>query len=167
MSLLVVHSISLPAGQFGGDAVEQLFMGTLDTHSHPDFAALAGLRVSAHFFIRRDGHCMQFVCCDARAWHAGVSSWLGRSACNDFSIGVELEGLEGECFEAAQMTTLTKLARDLAARYPLQHVVGHEHIAPGRKADPGAGFDWRDLQARLGWPQARFAPWADAPCSGV
>lgn len=165
VSLLVVHSISLPAGQFGGDAVERLFMGTLDTSSHADFAPLDGLRVSAHFFIRRDGACLQFVSCDARAWHAGVSSWLGRGSCNDFSIGVELEGLEGDCFEAAQMATLAELARDLAARYPLRHVAGHEHIAPGRKADPGAGFDWDDLQARLGWPKACFAPWTQAPCS--
>ena len=112
--------------------------------------------MSAHFFIRRDGDLTQFVSCDERAWHAGQSSWLGRPDCNDYSIGIELEGLEGELFEAAQYARLATLLEAVALVYPLRHVVGHEHVAPGRKQDPGPGFDWAALRAALGWPEASF-----------
>lgn len=149
MSLLVVHSISLPPGRYGGPAIEDLFLNRLDWSAHPYFESIRGMQVSAHFVIRRDGELVQFVSCDQRAWHAGVSSWRGRENCNDFSIGVELEGLEGEPFEAAQYDALVALARAIARRYPVAAVAGHEHVAPGRKRDPGEGFEWHRLQAGL------------------
>lgn len=154
----MVHSISLPPGQYGGDEVERFFANQLDHAGHPYFDGLRGMRVSAHFFIRRDGRVSQFVSCDQRAWHAGVSSWAGREHCNDYSIGIELEGLEGETFEPAQYATLTRLLRSVARRYPLDAVVGHEHIAPGRKHDPGRGFDWRLLCRQLRWHSHAVAP---------
>lgn len=160
VSLLVVHSISLPPGVYGGDAVERLFHNRLDTGSDPAFAALQGLEVSAHFFIRRGGETVQFVGVGERAWHAGRSSWRGRPNCNDWSVGVELEGLEGEAFAPAQYAALARLTQALAQRYPITEVVGHEHIAPGRKGDPGARFDWPALAAATAWPRACFAPWA-------
>ena len=146
VDLVVIHSISLPPGRFGGDAIERLFMNHLDWDEDPYFAQLRGLEVSAHFVVRRDGVLLQFVSCDRRAWHAGRSQWRGRENCNDFSIGIELEGLEGGVFTDAQYATLEMLLPALARRYPLQSVAGHEHVAPGRKADPGAGFDWPRLQ---------------------
>lgn len=152
--LLVIHSISLPPGQYGGDEVERLFTNRLDWDAHPYFATIRGLRVSAHFLVRRDGRLVQFVSCDQRAWHAGVSHWRGRDSVNDFSIGVELEGLEGERFEDAQYEALVALSRALARRYPIAAVAGHEHIAPGRKKDPGPGFGWERLReafTALGW----------------
>jgi N-acetyl-anhydromuramoyl-L-alanine amidase len=149
VSLLVVHSISLPPGEYGGDAIERLFTNRLDWAAHPYFETIRGIEVSAHFLIRRDGEVVQFVSCDRRAWHAGRSRWRGREDCNDFSVGVELEGLEGQAFEATQYAALVSLAAGLARRYPIDAVVGHEHVAPGRKADPGAGFDWSTLRARL------------------
>jgi len=142
IDLLVIHSISLPPGIYGGDEVERLFTNRLDAEAHPYFAQIAGLRVSAHFFIRRDGGLVQFVSCLERAWHAGASSWQGRSNCNDFSIGVELEGLDSLPFENAQYATLVHLTRALRANYPLRAIAGHSDIAPGRKTDPGLGFDW-------------------------
>ncbi len=157
IDLLVLHSISLPPGQYGGPQVEQLFTNTLDCGAHPYFDALRGLQVSAHFFVRRTGELVQFVSCHDRAWHAGQSCWRGRSNCNDDSIGIELEGLEGDTFEHAQYATLATLCHALAQRYPLAHVAGHEHIAPGRKQDPGPGFDWAQLQRQLGWPAGFFA----------
>lgn len=149
--LVVVHSISLPPGRYGGDAVEALFLNRLDPAAHPSFDALRGLRVSAHFFIRRDGEVVQFVSCLQRAWHAGVSSWRGRAACNDYSIGVELEGLEGLGFEDLQYDALARLLRSLRRQFPLTGVAGHEHVAPARKRDPGARFEWERMrrQARL------------------
>ena len=147
IDLALVHSISLPPGEYGSDAIERLFTNRLDWQAHPYFQQIAGLEVSAHFLIRRDGELLQFVSCDARAWHAGASSWRGRSDCNDFSIGIELEGLEGATFDAAQYAALADLVDALAARYPITAVVGHEHVAPGRKHDPGAGFDWSRLRA--------------------
>ena len=150
VTLAVVHSISLPPGHYRGDAVERLFTNRLDWEAHPYFQGIRGLEVSAHFFIRRSGRTVQFVSCDRRAWHAGASSWRGQDNCNDWSIGIELEGLEGQRFEPAQYSSLARLLAALARRYPLVEVVGHEHIAPGRKADPGAGFDWMCLQRRLG-----------------
>ena len=156
VTLVVVHSISLPPGQYGGDEVERLFTNRLDPAAHPAFADLRGLQVSAHFFLRRDGGLQQFVSCDARAWHAGVSSWRGRDNCNDYSIGIELEGLEGETFEPAQYARLATLLRVLQKRYDCFDVAGHEHVAPGRKRDPGPGFDWAGLKARLHWRDERF-----------
>jgi N-acetyl-anhydromuramoyl-L-alanine amidase len=156
IDLIVLHSISLPPGVYGGPEVEQLFTNTLDWDAHPYFGQIRGMEVSAHFFIRRDGELVQFVDADARAWHAGASCWRGRHNCNDDSIGIELEGLEGETFEAAQYTTLSGLCRQLKARYPVAHIAGHEHIAPGRKQDPGPGFDWARLQHQLGWSTACF-----------
>jgi AmpD protein len=157
IDLAVLHSISLPPGQYGGPQVEQLFLGQLDWDAHPYFQRIRGLQVSAHFFVRRDGELLQFVSCDQRAWHAGPSQWQGRDNCNDFSIGIELEGLEGDTFEPAQYDTLAQLLPALAAQYPLRAVAGHEHVAPGRKIDPGPGFDWVALQRRLAWPISHFA----------
>ena len=156
IDLIVLHSISLPPGGYGGPQVEQLFTNTLDWDAHPYFGQIRGMEVSAHFFIRRDGELVQFVDADARAWHAGASCWRGRDNCNDDSIGIELEGLEGEPFEAAQYDTLSRLCRHLQERYPVAHVAGHEHIAPGRKQDPGPGFDWARLQQVLAWSSAYF-----------
>lgn len=160
VTLAVVHSISLPPGQYGGDAIERLFTNRLDWDAHPYFQQIRGAQVSAHFVIRRDGAPLQFVSCDRRAWHAGRSSWRGRANCNDFSIGIELEGLEGETFEDGQMRTLAALLQALRLRYPIADVAGHEHVAPDRKIDPGPGFDWAALQRLLGWPPAMFAPLA-------
>ena len=154
--LLVIHSISLPPGQYGGAYIEQLFTNTLDFDAHPYFQQIRGLQVSAHFVVRRCGQILQFVSCEHRAWHAGASHWRGRDNCNDDSIGIELEGLEGCQFEPAQYRSLAKLAQAIAAHYPLAYVAGHEHIAPGRKADPGAGFDWARLQRLTRWPASWF-----------
>ncbi len=142
VELIVIHSISLPPGEFGGPAIEALFANRLDCAGHPYYAALAGLKVSAHFLVRRDGELVQFVPCARRAWHAGVSSWRGREACNDFSIGIELEGTDDAPFEAVQYATLGPLVRALRVRYPIAESVGHSAIAPGRKTDPGPHFDW-------------------------
>ncbi len=156
IDLVVVHSISLPPGQFGGDEVQQLFTNTLDWSAHPYFREIEGLQVSAHFYVRRNGELWQFVSCDDRAWHAGQSRYRGRDNCNDDSIGIELEGIEGGTFEPAQYETLGDLCAAIVQHYPIAHVAGHEHIAPGRKADPGQGFDWECLRGTLGWPAARF-----------
>ncbi|MDQ7744979.1 1,6-anhydro-N-acetylmuramyl-L-alanine amidase AmpD [Hydrogenophaga pseudoflava] len=156
VDLIVLHSISLPPGRYGGPEVEQLFTNRLDWSAHPYFEQIRGLEVSTHFFLRRDGHTVQFVDADRRAWHAGVSCWRGRERCNDDSIGIELEGLEGQTFEDAQYQALTRLCRQLAGRYPITHIAGHEHIAPGRKLDPGSGFDWARLQRELGWDHRCF-----------
>lgn len=146
IDLIVLHSISLPPGIYGGTQVQQLFTNTLDWDTHPYFKTIEGLQVSAHFYIQRDGEVWQFVSCDARAWHAGVSCYRGRDNCNDDSIGIELEGLEGGSFEPAQYRALQMLCSAIAQNYPIAHIAGHEHIAPGRKADPGSGFEWRFLQ---------------------
>ena len=145
IDLVVVHSISLPPGEYGGHAIEQLFTNRLDAGAHPYFETVAALRVSAHFLVRRDGGLLQFVSCDERAWHAGASSWRGRADCNDFSIGIELEGLEGDRFEAAQYERLAATLSSIVARYPVLAVTSHARVAPGRKNDPGAGFDWERL----------------------
>jgi AmpD protein len=136
---------------YGGDAIERLFTNALDADAHASFAELRGLQVSAHFVIRRDGEVLQFVSVDRRAWHAGVSAWNGRANCNDWSVGIELEGLEGLAFEGAQYDALIRLLHDLRHRLPIVQVVGHEHVAPGRKRDPGEGFDWTRLASRLAW----------------
>ncbi len=145
IDLLVLHSISLPPGVYGGPEVGHFFCNQLDWDAHPYFQTIRGLQVSAHFFIRRDGSLWQFVSCDDRAWHAGASSYRGRDNCNDDSIGVELEGLEGDTFTPAQYQCLVELLAAVAKHYPLADVAGHEHIAPGRKADPGPGFEWNAL----------------------
>jgi AmpD protein len=142
IDLLVIHYISLPAGRFSGPAIEQLFLNRLDPSSHPSFASLEGLRVSAHFLIRRRGELLQFVSGQARAWHAGQSQFMGRDRCNDFSIGIELEGNALRPFTDAQYRVLARLTRALVDRWPLRHVAGHSDIAPGRKDDPGPLFDW-------------------------
>jgi AmpD protein len=156
VSLIVIHSISLPPGEFGSEQVQALFTNRLDWDAHPYFQQIRGVRVSAHFYIRRDGALWQFVSGDDRAWHAGASCHRGRDNCNDYSIGVELEGLEDYPFEHPQYDTLIALCAALADRYPITDVAGHEHIAPGRKHDPGPGFDWPRLQRALGWPAACF-----------
>jgi AmpD protein len=156
IDLIVVHSISLPPGQYGGEGVQALFTNRLDWDAHPYYQQIRGLEVSSHFYIRRDGALWQFVSCDDRAWHAGRSHYRGRDNCNDDSIGIELEGLEGGTFEPAQYQALADLCQALCARYPIAHLAGHEHIAPGRKLDPGPGFDWRLLQTLLGLPPQCF-----------
>jgi AmpD protein len=158
VDLALIHSISLPPGVYGGDAIERLFTNTLDWSAHPYFEAIRGLEVSSHFVLRRDGELVQFVSVDDRAWHAGRSHWRGRDGCNDFSVGIELEGLEGETFEPVQYEVLGDLLEQLRLRCPIDGVAGHEHVSPGRKIDPGAGFDWPRLVARLGWERAFFPP---------
>ena len=142
IELLVIHNISLPPGQFGGTGIVDLFTNRLDCSAHPDYAALAGLRVSAHFLIRRDGELLQFVPCAKRAWHAGESAWRRRSRCNDFSIGIELEGADEVPYTESQYRVLAELARVLHSAYPIAGVAGHSDIAPSRKTDPGPSFDW-------------------------
>ena len=142
VSLLVIHNISLPPNEFGGSAVTELFQNRLDPTRHPFYPTLMGLKVSSHFYIPRDGELIQFVPCDLRAWHAGVSTWGGRSRCNDFSIGVELEGSDFVPFRDIQYETLKRLTLHLRARYAIQDIVGHCDIAPVRKSDPGPFFDW-------------------------
>lgn len=149
ITLLVVHGISLPPGKFGGDAVERLFTNTLDCRADPAFAPLEDLRVSAHFLVRRAGLLIQFVPCDLRAWHAGASNWKGRQRCNDFSIGVELEGSDKVPYTKAQYSRLARLTRALRTRYPLADIAGHSDIAPGRKTDPGSSFDWSRFRRLL------------------
>lgn len=146
VTLAVIHGISLPPGEFGGDAIARFFTNRLDPAAHPFYASIAHLHVSAHFLLRRDGRLLQFVSCNERAWHAGVSRFRGRTHCNDFSIGVELEGADDVCYETAQYTMLARLLKALARRYPIQHVVGHSDIAPDRKTDPGPAFDWARLR---------------------
>lgn len=156
VSLVVIHSISLPPGVYGGDEIERLFTNRLDWSAHPYFEQIRGAEVSAHFVIQRDGRLTQYVSCDDRAWHAGKSSWQGRDNCNDYSIGIELEGLEDLPFEPLQYERLQSLLRDIAASYPIMQVVGHEHVAPDRKRDPGVAFLWSTLKENLGWPGRYF-----------
>lgn len=159
VDLLVIHNISLPPGQFGGQYIADLFTNRLDCDAHPYFDQLRSLRVSAHFLIRRDGEVIQFVSANDRAWHAGASVFCGRERCNDFSIGIELEGTDFEPFETAQYDTLVALTHALKSRYPLTDVAGHEHIAPGRKTDPGPFFDWGRYRKAL----IQQGPLAHAP----
>ena len=159
IDLIVIHSISLPPGEFGNGNVQRLFTNELDWDAHPYFKGIRGkdgLKVSSHFFVTRMGELWQFVSCNERAWHAGQSNYRGRSDCNDDSIGIELEGLEGELFEIAQYETLSSLCAALMAHYPIAHIAGHEHIAAGRKQDPGPGFLWLSLQHALAAPDGCF-----------
>ena len=149
ITLIVVHAISLPPGEFGGPGIVDLFLNRLDPAAHPYYATIASLRVSAHFLVRRDGSLLQFVSCEKRAWHAGESSWKGRARCNDYSIGIELEGTDELPFEAAQYSTLAGLVHAVQARYPIEDIVGHSDVAPGRKTDPGPCFDWTRFKALL------------------
>ena len=147
--LLVVHGISLPPGEFGGPWIDALFTNTLPPDEHPYFATIAGLRVSAHVLVRRDGSAVQYVPFQRRAWHAGTSQWRGRERCNDFSIGIELEGTDDVPYTAAQYTMLARLVRALRRAYPIADVAGHSDIAPSRKTDPGPAFDWARLRRLL------------------
>ena len=150
IDLLVIHNIRLPPGQFGGHCIADLFLNRLDCNAHPFFDQLRALKVSSHFFIRRDGSLFQFVSADKRAWHAGVSSFKGREGCNDFSVGVELEGTDFVSFEPEQYETLVSLTDALRRRYSLKTITGHQHIAPVRKTDPGPFFDWQLYKKMLG-----------------
>jgi AmpD protein len=151
VELIVIHCISLPAGHFGTPYVESLFCNRLDVTLHPDFCDLADLKVASHVLIRRDGTVVQFVRFDKRAWHAGASSFKGRGHCNDFSIGIELEGTDGSGYRDVQYEKLIEICRLLRSEYtiPVDHIVGHSDIAPGRKSDPGPGFDWDRLTRQL------------------
>jgi N-acetyl-anhydromuramoyl-L-alanine amidase len=155
ISLVVVHGISVPPGEFGGDGIERLFTNRLDPEAHPYHATIASLRVSAHFVVRRDGWLLQFVPCNRRAWHAGDSMWRGRPRCNDFSIGIELEGADAVPYTAPQYRRLGQLLRALARRYPIADVAGHSDIAPGRKTDPGPAFDWSRVRREVARGRAR------------
>jgi AmpD protein len=149
VTLVVLHSISLPPGEYGGDAIERLFCNRLDPAAHPYFREIAPLRVSSHFLVRRDGALVQFVPVARRAWHAGASSWRGRARCNDFSVGIELEGTDDSAFEPAQYERVRDLVHTLRAVLPLRDLAAHSDVAPGRKTDPGAHFDWARLLASL------------------
>jgi len=142
IKLIVIHNISLPPNQYGGNGVIELFTNKLNPEEHPYYAEIASLKVSSHFFIRRDGQLIQFASCLDRAWHAGQSNWQGRERCNDFSIGIELEGSDFEPFEAIQYEVLNCLINALKSSYPIAAITGHSDIAPNRKTDPGPHFDW-------------------------
>ncbi|GAA3910115.1 1,6-anhydro-N-acetylmuramyl-L-alanine amidase AmpD [Litoribacillus peritrichatus] len=151
-SLLVIHNISLPPGQYGGGYVERFFQNSLDSTEHPFFEEIKALQVSSHFFIRRNGDIVQFVSTDERAWHAGVSEFQGEDNCNDFSLGIELEGTDTDPYEPAQYQSLTKLTKALMAAYPLittERIAGHSDIAPDRKTDPGPAFSWAEYRSAL------------------
>lgn len=147
IELLVIHNISLPLGEFNNGYIDDLFLGRLDCQQHPSFAELDGLEVSSHFLITREGVIKQFVSCLDRAWHAGVSNWNGREACNDFSLGIELQGSDFTAFELVQYEALNALVNLLQRTYRIKpaHIVGHSDIAPGRKTDPGPYFDWTQI----------------------
>jgi N-acetyl-anhydromuramoyl-L-alanine amidase len=156
VSLVVVHNISLPPDEFAADWVEKFFLNQLDPSAHPYFASIAELRVSAHFYVRRDGRVIQFVGCDQRAWHAGTSCWGGRDNCNDYSVGVEFEGSDTQPFTAEQYAALWELLDALREHYPIAAIAGHSDVAPGRKTDPGPYFDWVAVRAR--YPQLELPP---------
>ncbi len=149
IDLLVIHNISLPPDEFGGDGVQCLFTNTLDRNAHPYYRTIPEGRVSSHFYIRRDGQLIQFVSVLQRAWHAGASAWQGRARCNDFAIGIELEGSDNVPFTDAQYVALDALTQALRAALPIRGIAGHSDIAPGRKTDPGPYFDWLRYLTRL------------------
>jgi AmpD protein len=149
VNLLVIHNISLPPRQYSGDAVIDFFTNRLDINAHDYFRAIADLKVSSHFFIRRDGEIIQFVSCNLRAWHAGISRWKERERCNDFAIGIELEGSDFDPYEDIQYEKLAELTRAIKRAYPIEDVTGHHNIAPDRKTDPGPLFDWERYQAAI------------------
>lgn len=145
LSLIVIHNISLPPSQYGGNGIVELFTNQLNPNEHPYYADIYTRKVSSHFLIRRDGKLIQFVSCLNRAWHAGVSIWQDRERCNDFSVGIELEGSDFDTFEPAQYQTLKTLTASLVNNYPIKAIVGHSDIAPNRKTDPGPYFDWAQI----------------------
>ena len=149
ITLVVLHCISLPPGEYGGDWIERLFTNRLDPEAHPYFKEISALKVSSHYLVRRDGQVVQFVRPELRAWHAGASSWRGRERCNDFSIGIELEGTEDSAFADAQYPSLVGLVRYLQVKFPIRDIAAHSDVAPGRKSDPGPGFDWPRLFGAL------------------
>jgi N-acetyl-anhydromuramoyl-L-alanine amidase len=149
VSLVILHCISLPPREYGGDSIERFFTNRLDPGAHPYFREIEGLKVSSHFLVRRDGEVVQFVPPERRAWHAGASSWRGRGRCNDFSIGIELEGAEADAFTDLQYRALTRLIQDLQQSHPIRDIAAHSDVAPGRKTDPGAHFDWARLLASV------------------
>ncbi len=149
ITLLVIHNISLPPGEFGGNGIIELFTNTLDPKAHPYYEAIAAFNVSSHFLIRRNGTIIQFVSCRHRAWHAGTSTWQGKNACNNFSVGIELEGSDSVPFSKKQYSVLASLTRCLCKHYPIRSIVGHETIAPDRKTDPGPYFDWQNYRNLL------------------
>ncbi len=149
ISMIVIHNISLPPSQYGGNGIIELFTNQLNPDEHPYYAEIYTRKVSAHFLIRRDGTLIQFISCLDRAWHAGVSSWQGRERCNDFSVGIELEGSDYENFEGAQYQTLNSLIAAITTAYPINAIVGHSDIAPGRKTDPGPYFDWQQIDKNI------------------
>ena len=149
ISIIVIHNISLPPNQYGGNGIIELFTNVLNPNKHPYYAEIYTRKVSSHFLIRRDGSLIQFVSCLNRAWHAGVSNWQGRERCNDFSVGIELEGSDFDAFEPTQYLTLKNLLDSLMSRYAIQSIVGHSDIAPGRKTDPGPYFDWSKISKKL------------------
>jgi N-acetyl-anhydromuramoyl-L-alanine amidase len=152
ITLLVIHNISLPPDEFGGEGVRQLFTNTLDASEHPYYAIIANFKVSAHFFVRRDGRIIQFVSCLKRAWHAGESCWQSSPRCNDYSLGIELEGTDTVPFSDAQYAALQALTRAIRAAYPIVGIAGHSDIAPQRKTDPGPCFDWTRYLTSLPQP---------------
>lgn len=158
IDLLVIHYISLPPGEFGGNGIVELFTNRLDPAAHSDYAGLAAERVSSHFLIRRDGALVQFVPCAKRAWHAGKSRWKGRARCNDFSIGIELEGTGAVPFTNAQYEQLAALTRALKERFPIVDIAGHSDVAPSRKSDPGPCFDWARYRAMINGLSPRRTP---------
>lgn len=149
IDLIVIHNISLPPGQYGTPYIADFFLNQLDFDAHPYFDQLRLLKVSSHFFIRRNGQLLQFVSADKRAWHAGASHFQGRTRCNDFSIGIEMEGSDYEAFSQNQYRTLSKLTAALCLRYPISFVTGHQQIAPNRKTDPGPYFDWDEYKKNV------------------
>ena len=149
ISMIVIHNISLPPNHYGGNGIIELFTNTLNPDEHAYYAEIYTRKVSSHFLIRRDGELVQFVSCLQRAWHAGVSSWLGRERCNDYSVGIELEGSDFEAFEPEQYITLQQLIKTLKQTYPIQHIVAHSDIAPDRKTDPGPYFDWTQIKQNI------------------
>lgn len=156
VSLVVIHNISLPPDEFGGDWVEKFFLNQLDPQAHPYFATIADAQVSAHFYVRRDGRVIQFVGCDQRAWHAGRSCWCERDNCNDYSVGIELEGSDTQPFTADQYGALWTLLDTLRSRYPIAAIAGHSDVAPGRKTDPGPFFEWAAVRER--YPELNLPP---------
>ena len=149
VTLVVLHSISLPPGEYGGGAIERFFTNCLDPEAHPYFREICTLAVSSHYLVRRGGEVIQFVPPEKRAWHAGISSWRGRERCNDFSIGIELEGTDEDVFTRAQYQSLVSVIRKLRRQFPIRHIAAHSEIAPGRKTDPGPRFDWTRLLQSL------------------
>jgi AmpD protein len=152
IDLVVIHNISLPPGEYGGAGIVDFFTNRLDPDAHPYYREIAELKVSSHFLIRRAGEIIQFVPCGKRAWHAGVSNWHGRDCCNDFSIGIELEGSDDRLFDDRQYERLTALTHALQTKYPITDIAGHSDIAPGRKSDPGPCFDWARYRELLKHP---------------